>query len=354
LAACAAVVLAVRYPLHHGNAWYFFDGAAHELFGGDGAGLGLFHAHPEFQFGPLAVLVAAPFAYLPDSVAVLAAAACGMALGVLALLAAERLVTRLHPAVDRQRLQFTLLCGAVPLLVAWSDIAVRTTHIDDTVALAAIAGAAALLAQRRTTGATLVLALGMAVKPWALLCAPMLAGPPGRHRWLRPVAAAALGATTWLPFLLNEPRTLASLADFRIRNSATSSLRMLGVEVADTPSWARPAQLVTGVVLAVVLVRAGRWWAVPMGAIAVRLLLDPGTHHYYAAGLGLGVLMWELVRRPTDVPWATIAVLVLLELTAETTPLGGAAGPVRLLGLLAILLAVVTATGASRRRVGVG
>ena len=52
----------------HATSWHYFHDAAHALLAPprDDAGLDLYRAHPDYQFGPVAVLVAAPFAFLPS------------------------------------------------------------------------------------------------------------------------------------------------------------------------------------------------------------------------------------------------------------------------------------------------
>ncbi|MCP4454341.1 MAG: hypothetical protein GY809_23020, partial [Planctomycetes bacterium] len=66
LVAASVVVMVVQLPGPHATAWHFFDLAADLLVGrgpdGDGWGLALYRDHPELQFGPLSIVVAAPFA----------------------------------------------------------------------------------------------------------------------------------------------------------------------------------------------------------------------------------------------------------------------------------------------------
>ncbi|MSV90968.1 MAG: hypothetical protein F2692_04630 [Actinobacteria bacterium] len=68
----AAVAFSVLLPFHHSTSWHFFHDAAHALFAtsrpGAEGGLDVYAEHPEFQFGPLSILVALPFAYLPTSI----------------------------------------------------------------------------------------------------------------------------------------------------------------------------------------------------------------------------------------------------------------------------------------------
>jgi hypothetical protein len=67
-----------------------------------------------------------------------------------------------------------------------------------------------------------------------------------------------------------------------------------------------------------------------MAGLALRLMLDPGVHHYYAAGLTLGVLAWELLRRPDRLPWITLVTAIVLELTSDVLQPFSLAGWLRL------------------------
>src|ERR1700710_1108185 len=55
------------------TSWHYFNDAAHTLLqpkrSGPEGGLDLFASHPEFQFGPISVLTAVPFAFLPSAMA---------------------------------------------------------------------------------------------------------------------------------------------------------------------------------------------------------------------------------------------------------------------------------------------
>ncbi|MCU1344947.1 MAG: hypothetical protein JWL70_1213, partial [Acidimicrobiia bacterium] len=86
-------------------------------------------------------------------------------------------------------------------------------------------------------------------------------------------------------------------------------------------------------------VRAGRPHAVVMVGLGVRLMLDPGVHHYYTAGLVLGVLMWELGRRPDRLPWGTAVTAVGLEMSSSALHPAEFAGALRLLVTSAVVVA---------------
>jgi hypothetical protein len=339
LAALGTAILLYRYVLQIGQptSWHFFADAATGLFQRNGPGLDLYAVHPEFQFGPLAAVVAALFQPIPGMLIRPAVATFGMLLGLATVLLLERMALELHPGVDPVRLRRALWCAAIPLLYAWGDIAVRSEHIDDAIAVTGIAAAGLLLARRRPWAATALLAIAVAAKPWAIVCVPMLAVGQDRDRLVRPLVAAGAAGATWLPFLLDDRSTLRALSHFTIANSGTSALRVFGVAAARTPSWDRPAQVLLGLGAAALLVRWDRWWAIPMSSLGIRLLLDPGTHRYYTAGLAVAVLMWELCVAPTKVPWRTIVTVVMLGVTTSYSVFGHEAGRVRFAVLLALI-----------------
>ena len=179
---------------------------------------------------------------------------------------------------------------------------------------------------------------------------PMLAARPGPWRVTRPVLACAAAGATWVPFIVDAPGPSPRLAHFTIANSSSSGLRAIGVATARTPHWDRPAQMLLGLAAALLLVRLDRWWAVPMSALGIRLLLDPGTHRYYSAGLALAVLVWELVIAPGRIPWRTIVTAVVLETTATEVPFGHWAGRIRLAVLLAVVILPMWESWRSRGR----
>jgi hypothetical protein len=145
-------------------------------------------------------------------------------------------------------------------------------------------------------------------------------------------------AATFLPFIFDAPETVHALGRFTIHNSATSGLHALGINDLRTPTWDRPVQLVVGLLLAALAVRLGRWQAVPAVALGFRLLIDPGTHHYYTAGMAAAVLVWELREHPARVPWRTMATVVLLELTANLAAFGQWSGLIRFALLAALII----------------
>ena len=270
------------------------------------------------------------------------------ALGVLAMLFVADAVHTLAPDADPARVRRALLLGGVAFAIVWTEIAIRTLHLDDAIALSATAAALAAVARRRPWLATAALALAASAKPWAIVFVPLVLVPPGRHRWLRLVVVGAVVATTWLPFVIDEPATLHATSTFTIRNAPSSALRALGVDDPRTPPWVRPVQFAAGLGVAAWLVWRRRWAGVVMAGLGVRLMIDPAVHNYYAAGLTLGVLAWELLRRPERVPWLAMATALILEITPRDLQPPGLAGLIRLgITSLVVILAVV-ATGSGQ------
>ena len=316
LVTLSAMVVAVQLPGPHATAWHWFHDAARLLVGdttvGGAGGLALYRDHPEFQFGPLSAAISVPFSLFGLRVGSWLALAVGSALGLVAVTAAAAAACRLRPDVVGPARTRSLVVGAVVLVAVWGDIAVRTAHIDDAIALTATALAVWALTDRRPWWATVLLGIAAAAKPWAIVFVPLLLVTPSRGRLLRPTVAGGLALATWLPFVLAEPATL-DVRDHRIVNEATSALRTLGVTTGTTPDWVRPAQLLVGLAVVGLLVLAGRWPASLMAGVAVRLVLDPAANRYYTAGLVITVLVFEWVEFPERLPWLAMASALLLE-----------------------------------------
>jgi hypothetical protein len=334
-------VVVAHLPGRHATAWHFFEDAADLLFGGasggDPGGLHLYAEHPELQFGPLAILAAAPFTALGRAAEPAAMVAASI-LGLLALALVLGAVDRLRPgSVASAPAPVLLVAGAVAV-VTWGDIAVRTAHLDDALALLAVSAALRWCAGGDPGRAVVVaLAVAAAVKPWAIVFAPLAAVAAGHRRWDRvAIVGVAVGAT-WAPFVLAEPSTLDA-GRYRITNDPTSVLRALGVDDPSTPLWVRPAQLVGGLAVVALVVAARRWPAALLAGVAWRLLLEPGAHRYYTAGVVLGLLVVELVRDASGLPWRTVLAAVVLELTALPGAPERAAGVLRLVCVLALLV----------------
>lgn len=305
----SAVVLVAQIPFPHATAWHFFEDATELLLGE--SPLRLYVERPDLQFGPLSIVIALPFTALGDGGALAVMIGfSALGLGVVWLLFDT--VSSLRTAIDREMVGPAYLAGGILFVAVWGDVSVRTAHIDDAITL--IGGAVAMwaLARRLRWWVVVAVTVAGAAKPWGLMFAPLAAVLPGRNRWVRVVAVAALASATWAPFVIAQPDTL-NVSGFEIINEASSSLRRLGVTAAMTPQWVRPAQLIGGLLIATALVWRGRWTAVMMATVAFRLLIDPAANRYYTVGLVLGLLFFELARNPRRIPWLAVAAAAILE-----------------------------------------
>lgn len=362
LTAVSAVVMLVQLAGTHATAWHFFHDSARLLVGdvppGETGGFHLYGAHPEFQFGPLSIGFAVPFSLLGHAAGSWAAMAVASVAGLIAFALLLDTVERLRPGFRDRVGSSVLLLSGITAIITWGDVAVRTAHIDDAIALVGIVAAMHWRTQGRRWLPPLALAVAAAAKPWAIVFAPLallpVSGPGSAMQWLRANwtgfarvgLVGALALLTWAPFVLAEPRTLDT-ADFGINNDATSVLRALGVSDPLTPSWVRPAQLLGGVALVGLVVVRGWWPSALLAGMAWRLLLDPGANRYYTIGLVLGALIVELAVRWNRIPWGTIAAAMTLEITAIP---GIPQLPGRTLRLICVSLALAAVALPSVRR----
>ena len=336
LALVSALVLLVQLPGTHATAWHFFHDSSRLLIGdgppGEAGGLRLYGDHPEFQFGPLSIGFAVPFSLMGYMAGSWAAMIVASAAGLIAFALVVDTVERLRPGFGAQVRPLVLLASGTTVIVTWGDVAVRTAHIDDAIALVAIAAAVRWCACGQSWACVLALAVAAAAKPWAIMFAPLallpvsypcVAGIRWAGRWLaanragvvRVALVGILALLSWAPFVVSEPHTL-DVTDFGITNDPTSVLRGVGIGDPITPSWVRPAQLLGGVALVGLVVVRGWWPSALLAGTAWRLLLDPGAHRYYTIGFVLGALIVELMARRNRVPWGTIAAALVLEITA--------------------------------------
>ena len=352
----------------HHTARHYFDAAARLLVDdGAGTGLHLYGAHPEFQFGPPAVVVMVPFAQLdPDLAGPLLAVSLSLAgLGVLAglLTVARRLAAEAaalptagaeepKPAKATTRAAVppgfaitggVIVSGAV-FLVTWGDLAFRTAHVDDVLAIGGLVVAVLLCTKDRPWAAAVVLGIAAAAKPWALGFVVIAAAPPGSMRWLRPLIAIGVAAACWAPFVLAEPETLDA-SQHGITVKPESVLALLGLGGGTTPGWCRPAQLLVGLALAAALVHRHRWAAAPLAVVTVRLALDPDVNRYYTVAFVAAALLFEWLVRHPQFPCIAVAGAVVLE-TSEMLP-----GPTTVAALTRLALLVVVAVVLWRSRV---
>lgn len=333
-------LLSARHGLY---SWHYFATAGHTMLNPHDA-LHVYGQHPELQFGPVTMAVSALLAAAPLTGALACLLMLGLGFWSVALLADLGGVQGgpKLPAAGTYVYAFLLS----PL---WLVLAVHYGHLDDALALFLLTSALVLARRGHWTTAALLLAAATGAKPWILPMAMLLLAAP------RPARLKAFGvflvgtAAPWIPFVLADPGTL-HLSKFTISVADDSVLRLLGSAAQATPVWDRPLQFVAGAALSAWLVRKGRWLCVPFAVLSVRLLLDPQTYLYYAAGLALAAAMADLARRrrlpiltSLTLCWSGLA--MLLSTFGQPT---GAAG-VRLVGLLIGLAAIIGSGGWSAR-----
>lgn len=353
LALCALVgALAHRHQLVAG--WgYTQTGTELLAAGGPAGGLHLYSAHPELQIGPLTFVAALPLLLLP------AAARAPVLWGVLVVtgVAVVGVVTGWRPdrrvdlrvAGGAMAASGAVVAGGAVVAAAWSVLAVPGGHLDDVAALALSVAAVAARRRHHLVSTALLLAGAVDAKPWALAFAALLVDrdrPLGDH--LRALAVFAAGvAVVWAPFLLAD-RDPASLTRLTIPDAADSALRVLGYHGPSTPPWDRPVQIAGGIAVGLLAVARRRPGAVLLAGLAVRLLLDPGTHTYYTAGLLLAALVFDVTTSAWRVPWTTFAGAVLLllpHLVAAGPGLASARGAARAVATLAAVALAVAGPG---------
>ncbi len=321
LLALSAVALALTVtlvPRSPGGSWKFFAHAsallgARDRDTGTALGLHLYAKYPQAQFGPISVLFARAAIFVSPHYGVHVAQSISMLAYVLILALVANCIRRVRPeSSQKQALQILAMSGVV-LLPVWIDLAIARIHIDDVLAITgAVVAIWALVAKHPFLAA---LAVGMAAdaKPWAVVFLVVLVIADPNDRWPAFGVALAVALFPWIPFILGDTHTLASLTHFTISNNQSSPLRALGVNAPRTPRWDRPAQLFLGTFFGLVAVLRKRWEGVLLIGVAGRLLVEPGTNHYYAAGLAVGALVWDSLAGHRKLPWMTLWTVVLFE-----------------------------------------
>jgi hypothetical protein len=304
-------------------SWHFFVDSSHLLFDGgirhhhEVGELHLYATHPQFQFGPVSVVVAELIKLLSFGHSTEGASLFIAALSPPIMWLLLDTARRTHPDVSFRRLVpgATIACFLFP--VVWSYLSIYSLHLDDALAITFTALALWAVACRRELVVGLALGLAVCSKPWAAAFLPLvLALPRGRRLRALGLSGAVIGGC-WAPFVIGGQGTVSALGHFRIRNVRASALHALGVKDAFTPSWDRMTQIALGGALAGWCARSGRWPAAVMVALAVRIALDPSTHAYYTAGLVAVVLAWELLAARWRIPWLSVVTLVALAMPRE-------------------------------------
>ncbi|MET7403011.1 hypothetical protein ABZS66_56980 [Dactylosporangium sp. NPDC005572] len=313
-----------------GTSWHFFVQGAQALADLDDpvrGGLHLYAAAPVLQIGPVALLAALLAMPWGGAGALAIWQVLGAAAGLTILWQIRQIAIIVRPDLDRRTIDQRVAAAGLCMMPVWMFLAVGVAHLDDVLALLfTVLGLRAVLGGRAILAGSL---LGLAVdaKPWALpfACLLLLLGH-GRTLLLGAAATAAVIAAAWLPFFLADPATSNAL-HFTIPNTPLSALRVLGVHDARTPPWARAAQAVLGIVVALLAWRRGRWPAIVLLAVAARIVLDPGTNRYYVAGVVVGAALWDVLGTRGGrswLPWWTATAWIAL-FTARFVPMPDAA-----------------------------
>jgi hypothetical protein len=298
-----------------GMAWHYFmtgDGALGRVHDPVQGGLHLYAGLPYLQIGPIALAASFLLQHLTPDGGLMAGQLVGVAAGACIVLLTRSIARQAQPTRPARELDRMVIIASAFFTPVWMYVAVRSDHLDDVLALLFGVVAVKLVLDGRAAWAGIAVGLAIDAKPWAIpFACVLLLLPTIRSRFQAAVAAAAVVLVAWLPFVLGDPRTLPALDRFTIPNRATSVLRLLGV-TARTPPWDRPAQLALGVLLAVLVIRNGRWAGIILVVVAARLVLDPGVNRYYTAGAAVGALLWDLAGSKERFPWWSAVTCVAL------------------------------------------
>jgi len=305
-----------RDPL--GSDWWWFEYGARQLSGHadgitpiEGGPLHIYTWIPRLQIGPPALLAAIP-TQLGNTYAGRVAAAVVMVLAVIGLLVLLERIARMCGLAQERTRTMTLVGGAF-LVPAWCTLAAFTMHLDDVIVLCLTVVAIHQLLRRCWWAAALALGVAVATKPWAVAFVPLLLLVPRVRRSHAILLTLASAAVWWLPFVVADPQTVQASGSVKLDTSPDSTLHLLGLQ--SSAGDARLLQLALMVLVGWWAVRSGRWPAILVAPIAVRMLTDPQTWIYYTSGLVLGAFLWDLVGSRARWPRLTVlsAALLLLE-----------------------------------------
>lgn len=350
LTALGAALLAGGAPaVTVDNDWQFFAFGSDLLFGqerplirssytvepDEPGGLHLYASYPFLQIGPPPLLLAKVLQVGPREGLLLAGAGV-QALGVLFVIMVDR-------AFPREGLAARLACfgAAVVVVASWATLG-HYRHLDDALALAAIA--AALWALQRDAGLACGTLLGVAAasKPWAVVgFALVLALPDARGRIYAVTAAVGTAIAFWGPFLIADLGTL-DVGRLPLPLAQDSALSALGATGLVDSGFLRLLQLGLGLLLGVFLVTRGHWATAVLAGFAFRLALDPSAYLYYGAALIAAAYVADMADPRAGLPWWTA--LTTAGYVAALVTTGDTAGMLRLLTYGAVVvLAIVLA-----------
>jgi hypothetical protein len=260
--------------------WHYYRAGSSLLFSSNGLHL---YAHaPDVQIGPLSLVIARALTALAGAHAAVVAQVVFTA----GMLGVAWLVGRV---ANGNRPTLMLLDGLV-LAALWPQMSMHVQYADCLV-IAGLAGVVLAVGAGRGLVAGLLFGLSAAAKPWSLPAVPVLLGLPARERRRGLVAAATIVVACYLPFVISDRSTFdAGRATLPVARDTFLGL----LHIAPAPGWVRPVQAITGLLLALVVVRRGRWQAAILAAVVARLALDPGDLPYYAALLVAAAWIWDV------------------------------------------------------------
>jgi hypothetical protein len=304
--------------------------AAHLLLGS--GGLHLYAQYPVAQMGPGAILLS----LLPRPLYLLLIA--GLLGPVLLRLLDAALAVSGRPLTPAVALMTTV--GAGCCAWPWSQLAWKG-HADDALVLA---GAAMMLPSRYPGRRRLRIRLiGVAVaalgKPTAAVLLGLTVGGEGAAA----LAAVAVFALVWLPFVVVDPAGFLSAGRGVMEVGSQSLPNLLGYRAGSAPpSWIRFVQLGGGIlVVAFAAVRQRPLHAL-LAAFVVRAVVDPNPAPAYCIGVVVLAVAVDLTRQ-RPLPWTTAPAVIAFWVSPAV--LAGGPGGFRaavLLGLLAGVLIEVT------------
>ncbi|MCU1398123.1 MAG: hypothetical protein JWN62_1232 [Acidimicrobiales bacterium] len=298
----ASVALSAMVVAGGRGDWNVFVDAGRDMLGRDG--LHVFARHGDIQTGPVTLLLAALFAFTPRNGFVMCAALC-LVLGLLTLRLLELMRNRVAPS-DPSRNAATMLVGGICLMFWWPKLG-GYGHLDDCLVLSAAAGSVLAARAGRPRVAAVLVGIGIGIKPWAVILLPLTLRRSGalQSRVSATILALAIGAVSWLPFLIAVPRTLGSLRA-TVSVASDSAIRLFGFTDENLPAVFRTVQLMLVLITAFLAMRRGRVAGVMLAAIAARVVTDPGTWSYYTAGFVLAALVWDMCESNRTFPIATV------------------------------------------------
>ncbi len=339
----AALLLASWAGTPTSTDWLFFTWGSDTLLGADrdfvrgeevipssgASGFHLYAAYPFLQIGPPALLLAAVLQLGPADGVYLAGAVIQL-LGLGTVLVLEQLA-----GTDLRR-KLLALVGGTLLLAVWTGLA-HTRHLDDALALSAMAAGCAAMARRQPLLAGALLGLASASKPWAVGALPvLLAFTCWRDRAVALATAIGCVSLFWGPFVLADPGTL-NLGNVQLPFGSDSAPAALGAEGVAPEQNLRLVQFLGGMLVAATAVLLGGWAVAPLCAFSVRLLLEPFPYQYYMASLAAAALLADLQSSRLRFPaftalvvgaWAAVSLVPaetggLIRLLAFSLCLGG-------------------------------